>query len=110
MVSQLVFFSIAVVAAVGMLLRWFGESHGHSKRLAMEAFGAEVLVEDSPEGTITPELIQRMKARAYALAERPGHFYADQFGSPDVRRGYEQMGREIVDDLGSVDKTTLAPP
>jgi poly-gamma-glutamate synthase PgsB/CapB len=35
MVSQLVFFSIAVVAAVGMLLRWFGESHGHSKRLAM---------------------------------------------------------------------------
>lgn len=35
MASQLVFFTIAVVAALGMLLRWFGESRGHSKRLAM---------------------------------------------------------------------------
>ncbi|MDX2342717.1 MAG: poly-gamma-glutamate synthase PgsB [Acidimicrobiia bacterium] len=35
MASQLVFFSIAVIAALGMLLRWFGESWGHSKRLAM---------------------------------------------------------------------------
>ncbi len=35
MASQLVFFTIAVVAAVAMLLRWFGESRGHFKRLAM---------------------------------------------------------------------------
>jgi cysteine synthase A len=41
-----------------------------------------------------------MKARAYALTEEPGSFYADQFGSPDVRAGYEPMGREIADDLG----------
>lgn len=34
MASQLVFFVIAVAAAVGMLLRWFGESRGHSKRIA----------------------------------------------------------------------------
>lgn len=35
MASQLVFFTIAVVAALAMLLRWFGESRSHSKRLAM---------------------------------------------------------------------------
>lgn len=35
MASQLVFFSIAVIASVAMLLRWFGESRGHTKRLAM---------------------------------------------------------------------------
>jgi poly-gamma-glutamate synthase PgsB/CapB len=35
MASQFIFFTIAVVASVAMLLRWFGESHGHSKRLAM---------------------------------------------------------------------------
>jgi poly-gamma-glutamate synthase PgsB/CapB len=33
--TQLVFFFIAVLAAVGMLLRLFGESHGHNKRLEM---------------------------------------------------------------------------
>ncbi|WP_083788595.1 pyridoxal-phosphate dependent enzyme [Oceanicola granulosus] len=41
-----------------------------------------------------------MKTRAYALAEQPGCFYADQFGSPDVRAGYEPMGHEIAADLG----------
>lgn len=35
MASQLVFFMIAVSAAVGLLLRWFGESRGHGKRIAM---------------------------------------------------------------------------
>lgn len=35
MASQFVFFTIAVVASVAMLLRWFGESRGHGKRLAM---------------------------------------------------------------------------
>jgi poly-gamma-glutamate synthase PgsB/CapB len=35
MASQLVFFSIAVIASLAMLLRWFGESRGHTKRLAM---------------------------------------------------------------------------
>ncbi|MDJ0925904.1 MAG: poly-gamma-glutamate synthase PgsB, partial [Acidimicrobiia bacterium] len=33
--SQIVFFSIAVVAAIAMLLRWFGESLSHAKRLQM---------------------------------------------------------------------------
>ncbi len=35
MASQIVFFVIAVVAAVAMLLRWFGESLSHAKRLKM---------------------------------------------------------------------------
>lgn len=77
----------------------FSNAFSDSKRMAMQAFGAEVLVENSEDGTITPELIQRMKARAYALAEEPGSYYVDQFGSPDVRAGYEPMGREIASDL-----------
>lgn len=79
----------------------FSDAFSDSKRKAMEAFGAEVLVEQSTDGTITPALIQRMKTRAYSLAEEPGSYYADQFGSPDVRRGYEPMGREIAADLNS---------
>lgn len=45
-----------------------------------------------------------MKARALALSERPSHHYVDQFGSPDVRRGYVPMGQEIAQALdGKVD-------
>ena len=78
----------------------FSNAFSDSKRKAMEAFGAEVLVEKSEDGTITPDLIQRMKTRAYAIAEEPNSFYADQFGSPDVQAGYEPMGQEIFAELG----------
>jgi cysteine synthase len=90
-----------VSAALGLkFTAVFSDAFSASKRQAMEAFGAEVIVEESDEGNITPELIQRMKTRAYALAEQPGCFYADQFGSPDVRTGYNPMGHEIAADLG----------
>ena len=74
----------------------FSDAFSYSKQQAMEAFGATVLVEKSVSGTITHELAERMKKRAYALAKKPGHFYANQFGSPDVRSGYVPMGEEIA--------------
>ncbi|MCB1350943.1 MAG: cysteine synthase family protein [Paracoccaceae bacterium] len=102
--------ALAFVAAV-LGLRFtavFSDAFSDSKRQAMEAFGAEVLVEPSGDGTITPGLIARMKARAQALAAEPGSYYADQFGSPDVRVGYAPMGAEIAADLGSVDVLVAA--
>lgn len=94
-----------VAAALGLrFTAVFSDAFSASKRQAMEAFGAEVLVEPSEDGTITPGLIQCMKARALALAQEAGSFYADQFGSADVRAGYAPMGREIAADLeGRVD-------
>jgi cysteine synthase A len=78
----------------------FSDAFSNSKRQAMEAFGAEVLIEPSEGGKITPNLIARMKDRAYALAKEPGSYYADQFGSSDVRVGYEKMGKEIAESMG----------
>jgi cysteine synthase A len=64
----------------------------------------DVVIEKSPDGTITPELVQRMKARARALSAEPGSFYADQFGSPHVRPGFGPMGRENAQALdGRID-------
>ena len=94
--------ALAYVAAV-LGLKFtaiFSDAFSPSKQLAMEAFGATVLVEKSLDGTITHELAERMKARALALAKEPSHHYADQFGSPDVRRGYVPLGQEIVEALG----------
>jgi cysteine synthase A len=95
--SALVFFS----AVLGLeFTAVFSDAFSDSKRRAMEAFGATVLVEKNADGTITPKLIQRMKSRAYSLASGSGCFYADQFGSSDVRKGYEPMGLVIAEDLG----------
>lgn len=103
--------ALAFVSAV-LGLRFtaiFSDAFSTSKRMAMEAFGAEVIVEESDGGLITPELIGRMKSRAYAIASEAGSFYVDQFGSPDVRRGYEGMGLEIARDLeGRVDALVAA--
>ena len=77
----------------------FSDAFSQSKQQAMEAFGAQVLVEKSVDGNITHELAERMKQRALALSAQPSHYYADQFGSPDVRRGYVPLGQEIARSL-----------
>ena len=61
------------------------------------------LVEPSVDGTITNELAERMRVRAHTLAAEPGHVYADQFGSPDIRPGYQPMGEEIGVALAHID-------
>jgi cysteine synthase A len=70
------------------------------KLRSMRAYGAEVIIEPSDGGSITPDLIARMRERAYAAAEEPGSYYADQFGSPDVQAGYAPMGTEIAEQTG----------
>ncbi len=69
----------------------------------MEDFGAEVLIEKSFGKGITPELIQRMKEKTFKISKYENIFYVDQFGSPDVIKGYIPMGKEIVSQLGKVD-------
>lgn len=70
------------------------------KLRSMRAFGAELVIEESENGAITPELIARMRDRAMQLVAERGCFYADQFGSPDVLAGYAPMGVEIAEQIG----------
>ena len=45
-----------------------------------------------------------MKVRAYEMVEKPNTYYADQFGSPEVRFGYRPLGMEIAQKLdGEID-------
>ena len=78
----------------------FSDAFSKSKQQTMEAFGADVIIEKSFGKGITPDLIQRMKKRASELSQEENSFYADQFGSPDVTKGYEPMGNEITKQLG----------
>jgi len=75
-----------------------------SKLQAISAFGGELVVEHSPDGTLNPELFGRMRQTVRRLADEPGTVYFDQFGSPDVRPGYAPLGVEIAEALdGRVD-------
>ncbi len=69
------------------------------KLRSMAAYGAEVLLEPSDGGAITPDLIVRMRDRTHALAGEPGTWYTNQFGNADIRPGYAPMGAEIAESL-----------
>ncbi len=75
------------------------DAFSYTKILSMKAFGADVLIENSAGLGITPELIERMKRRAYNIVSSRNAFYADQFGSLDVISGYKKMGYEISNQL-----------
>ena len=98
--------SLAFVATVLGLtfIAVFSDAFSKSKQQSMEAFGAKVIVEKSETGSITPELIKRMRDRAYELAKNPRTHYVDQFGSLDVRAGYKSLGREVAKEIeGDID-------
>ena len=82
----------------------FSDAFSHSKQLAMEAIGAEVIVVPSYGKGISPELIKKMKELAHEKVDKINGFYADQFGSKDVVLGYQPMGFEIAQQIeGKVD-------
>ena len=98
--------SLAFVSAVLGLsfVAIFSDAFSKSKQQSMEAFGAKVIVEKSENGYITPDLIKRMRDKAYELAKPPGTYYVDQFGSPDVRTGYKPLGGEVAKEIdGDID-------
>ncbi|MCH2321845.1 MAG: cysteine synthase family protein [SAR202 cluster bacterium] len=98
--------SLAFVSAVlGLTFTAvFSDAFSKSKQQSMEAFGAKVIVEKSENGSITPDLIKRMRDKAYKLARTPGTYYVDQFASPDVRAGFKPLGIEIAKEIdGPID-------
>ena len=98
--------SLAFVSSVLGLkfIAIFSDAFSKSKQQMMEGFGAEVVVESSHGAGITPELIQRMKKKSFELCKNPNMYYVDQFGSLDVTRSYEPMGKEIAESLeGDID-------
>ena len=82
----------------------FSDAFSYSKQLAMEAFGAEVLIVPAHGKGISPELIEKMKVLALEKVDEMNGFYVDQFGSMDVVRGYQPMGFEIARQIdGNID-------
>ncbi len=80
------------------------DAYAREKLDSMRAFGAELLIEPSVDGRVTPDLWPRMMARAAELVETGRYHYLDQFRNRAAPRGYERMGAEILTQVpGKID-------
>ncbi|MDO8360780.1 MAG: cysteine synthase family protein [Devosia sp.] len=89
--------SLAFVAsALGYRTHFaFSDAFSDEKRWTMRAYGAELTDVPSDGKKITKDLIQAMIAKAGEIAQRPGHWWADQLRNEDGADGYTGLGEEI---------------
>ena len=69
----------------------------------MRAFGADLELVPSDGGRVTPALFDRFRARIAELTKDPNTYWTDQFNNADAVDGYANIGRELVEQVGSVD-------
>lgn len=73
------------------------DAYAREKLDTMRAFGAELLIEPSVNGQITPDLWPRMLARAEKLRSQGEYYYTNQFHNRDALVGYQQLGQELLE-------------
>jgi cysteine synthase len=76
------------------------DAFAREKLQTMTAFGADLRLVPSDGGKVTPALFERFKAAIKTLAEEPNTYWTDQFNNRDAIAGYEQIGRELVEQTG----------
>jgi cysteine synthase len=75
------------------------DAFAREKLQTMAAFGAHLTIIASVNGQITPDLTPRMMERAQEIADRSGAYFTNQLYNPDVVRGYEPLGRELIEQV-----------
>jgi len=74
------------------------------KLRTIAAFGAELIIEPSSGGQITPDLIPRMIARAREIVAEEGAYPTDQFNNADMLNGYAGIATELLEQVdGPID-------
>src|SRR6478609_7484059 len=79
------------------------DAFAQEKLDTMRAFGAHLEIVPSDGGKVTPALFDRFKARIAELMKDPNSFWTDQFNNHDALDGYANIGRELVEQVGSID-------
>ena len=73
------------------------DAYSEEKLEHMRALGAELIIEPSKDGKVTPDLWPRMLKRAQDFVSQGGHFWTDQFHNLDALTGFTAMGEEILE-------------
>jgi cysteine synthase A len=92
--------SLAFVCAVkGYRFRVVSsDAFAQEKLQTMRVFGAELNIVPSHDGQVSPDLVPRMMQRARAIADSEPSYFTDQLHNADSVKGYEQIGRELVEE------------
>ena len=77
------------------------DAFAREKLQTMAAFGAHITLVTSANGQITPDLTPRMVDVAKEIANKTGAYFTNQLNNPDVVKGYEPLGRELLDQVKS---------
>jgi cysteine synthase A len=72
------------------------DAFAREKLQTMKAFGAELYLEPSEGGLITPDLIPRMIEKAKEIAKSKDCYFTDQFNNTDSIIGYRTIGTELL--------------
>lgn len=94
--------SLAFVCAVkGYRFRVVSsDAFAKEKLQTMRAFGADLTLVPSTGGNVTPDLTPRMIHRAREIAESESSYFTNQLSNADGTKGYEEIGRELVEQTG----------
>jgi cysteine synthase len=72
------------------------DAFASEKLKTMAAFGAELIIEPSDNGQITPDLLDRMLARASKIENAQPVYRTDQFHNQDAFIGYGGIATELL--------------
>lgn len=94
--------SLAMVCTVkGYPLRIItADVFAQEKLRTMRALGAHLQIEPGHGSGITKELVERMLSEVRRVVREDGCFWTNQLTNQDVIRGYEGLGRELVEQAG----------
>jgi cysteine synthase A len=79
------------------------DAFAEEKLRTMRAFGAELRIVQSDGGKVTPALFERFRKEIAVLAAEPDTYWTDQFNNVDAIDGYAGIGRELLEQAGSID-------
>lgn len=79
------------------------DAFSREKLQTMRAFGAELEIVKSEGGSVTPDLIPRMMARAKEIAAEENTYFTNQIHNRDSLVGYAQIGHELLGQFGRID-------
>ena len=97
--------SLAMVCAAKGYRSHFisSDAFADEKIATMRVLGGTVEIIPSKDRKMTPELFQKMIARAKELSKEPNTFWTDQLNNPDNKAAYHKMAEEILESIGSLD-------
>jgi len=78
------------------------DCYATEKIRTMEAFGADVEVLETPEGSVYPGLVEDWRERITAVVAETGAYWTNQLDNADALDGYAGLGEEILADAPGV--------